>query len=134
MVHIVASRRPVRKYWRRIRHRDPDPNDVPSSALPPPREATLYAEIQERARKHGGATIFGFKLARLLACIVFLSLSIYTTILDEEARFGSESVGKKKKKKKHRDDWGFSQKEWQDLAICLTSVSLLTMLSEARFV
>jgi hypothetical protein len=125
VVHIVISRRPVRKFWRRLRHREPDPNDVPSTGLPPPREATFSAEIQDRVRKHGGGTIFIFKLARLLALIVFLSLSIYTTVLDEESRFGGETIGKKKKKK-HGEKPIFSQKEWQDLAICLTSVRCST--------
>ncbi|KAF5336910.1 hypothetical protein D9611_003444 [Ephemerocybe angulata] len=137
VAHIVASRRSVQRLIRRIRTGEWDSaEDTSYFGPPPPREATYYAELQERARKHGGAIIFAFKVARLVGCIAFLALSIYTTVIDEESRLGTNGK-KKKKKKKHQDDV-FSQKEWQDLAICLTNLyavllSLVTVGNKRRW-
>ena len=123
VVHIVATRRAVQRLWKRLRHQPIlESDEDPAPRVPPPREATFTAEIQDRVKIHGGAVTFGFKLARLLGCIVFLSLSIYTTVLDEESRVGASLLGKKRKKKHPKDPSKFTQKELQDLAICLTSV------------
>jgi hypothetical protein len=123
VVHIIATRRAVQRLWKRLRHQPIlESDEDPAPRAPPPREATYTAEIQERVKKHGGAVTFGFKLARLLGCIVFLSLSIYTTVLDEESRTGANLLEKKRKKKHPKDPSKFTQKELQDLAICLTSV------------
>ncbi|RXW23865.1 hypothetical protein EST38_g2012 [Candolleomyces aberdarensis] len=139
VVHIIATRRAVQRLWKRLRHRPILPSDEePAPTLPPPREATFTAEIQERVKKHGGAVIFGYQLARLLGCIVFLSLSIYSTVLDEEKRLGTDVIGKKRKKKHPKDPSEFTQKELQDLAICLTSLyavllSLVTVGNKRRW-
>ena len=97
----------------------------PSTVLPP-REVTFAAEIRERIKKHGGSVIFGFQFARLLGCIGFFVLCIVCAIVDEETRLGANILGKKHKKKRHRDEPALSQKEWQDLAMCMTSVRPLS--------
>ncbi|KAJ2927022.1 hypothetical protein H1R20_g10047, partial [Candolleomyces eurysporus] len=128
IVHIVASRRAVRHLWRRLFDPDAAPMDESTgSSTQPPREATVAAEIRERIKKHGGTVIFGFKLMRLLGCVVFLILCVVSAVLDEETRLGLGSLGKKHKKKRRREDPALSQKEWQDLLICMTSLYMVLL-------
>jgi len=122
--HIIFSRRPVRRFWRRLSGKDA--SDIQRSVQVLPQETTLVEELQERMGKHGGATIFAFKLARVLGCIFFLGLNVYSTILDEESRVGGFAIGALGKKKHPKQQKGLSAKEWQDLALCLTSVRRIT--------
>lgn len=121
VLQIVLSRRPVRQFWRRLRCRNVnfDEQVLSGPVLPAPLEATFAAEIEERARKHGGLAIFVFKLIRLAGCLVFLALSLYSAVLDEEARIALITRGKNARQK-HT----ISRKELRDLGVCLASVRL----------
>lgn len=128
--HILVSRQFVRDAYQNLCHggqnADAQGPSIANDALA--REATLRAELHERMKKHGGSTIFAFKCVRLVGCIVFLGLYIYSTMIEEGSHLDGglwSDLGKKKKKKHPKGDPTFSHKEWQDLAICLTSVSYL---------
>ena len=41
-------------------------------------------KVIQHARNHGGLVIFGFKIARLVGCLILFSLSLVTLLLDSE--------------------------------------------------
>lgn len=102
---------------RRFRGENPDSFLEPTTEPPASYETSLSAEIKELAKKHGGAKLFLLKVLRLLGCILFLSLSIYTAVLDEESR--RVVTNGKRKKERHSLSW----RELQDLGMCMASVS-----------
>ena len=94
----------------------------------------LVSAVKEHVKRSGGTTIFVYNLSRLVVVLSLLFLSIFSFLREEEHHqqhlIGSglsvHSLGKhrgKKRKHKHRDGGdSFSEREWLDLALCLTYV------------
>lgn len=122
VLHIVLFLKPVQQLWSRLRRKDfveyPEP-------APVNRPESLWAEVKQHVQNHGGATIFGFELARLVGCLALLGLSVTSLVLLEEARNpGADSWGKwgKKHKNKKPKAPAFSVNEWLHVAMCITFV------------
>ncbi|KAJ3549276.1 hypothetical protein NMY22_g935 [Coprinellus aureogranulatus] len=137
VLHVAITRRAVIKLLHRLeRRKNEDINETLATA-PPSYESTFPEEIKERAEKHGGAWLFSLKFMRLLGCIVFLFLTTYTAVLNEEScHTGTCKNNIKGKKKKSR--LIVSERELQDLGMCLTSLyaaflSLVTVGNKRRW-
>ncbi|KAG2023135.1 ATP-binding cassette transporter [Coprinopsis cinerea AmutBmut pab1-1] len=93
-------------------------------------EANIVSDFSEHVKLHGGATIFAFRVLRLLACIALLGLFVYSSILDEQSSlyviFGDK---KKKGGRKHRDKTPpkLTEQEWIDMMLSMTSFYLVSL-------
>ncbi|KAJ3504137.1 hypothetical protein NMY22_g18022 [Coprinellus aureogranulatus] len=136
VLHVAITRRTVIKLLHRLeRRKNEDINETLATA-PPSYESTFPEEIKERAEKHGGAWLFSLKFMRLLGCIVFLFLTTYTAVLNEESCHTGTCKNNIKGKKKSR--LIVSERELQDLGMCLTSLyaaflSLVTVGNKRRW-
>jgi hypothetical protein len=88
---------------------------------------------------HGGCIIFSYKAARLVGCLVLLSLSLATLILEESGQIDSEYLvtgkkhwGKKHRKHRHPKDDEFTNAEWLQVALCLTTVCFFLYTGSVR--
>ncbi|KAJ7101009.1 hypothetical protein C8R43DRAFT_1141277 [Mycena crocata] len=103
-----------------FRTSQPEVTDPPPALHP----VGLVAEVKEHVAHHGGPVIFTFKLARLVACLTLLGLSITTLALTEAHRSetGKASIfgkwGKKHPKKPHAKP-ALSVTEWLQVAMCM---------------
>ncbi|KAH9972688.1 hypothetical protein BJV74DRAFT_879749 [Russula compacta] len=96
-------------------------------------QADLVSAVKNHVRRSGGSFIFLFQLSRLLLVLALLCLSIFSFLQKEEQQnvnfcggpdpldTGKYWGNLKKHKDKHRHDGGsFTEREWLDLALCLT--------------
>ncbi|KAJ7071475.1 hypothetical protein C8F01DRAFT_1317450 [Mycena amicta] len=90
--------------------------------VPVPNPAGVLAEFRQHVAHHGGEVIFGFKLLRLIACLVLLGLSITSLALVNKSETGQSIFGKwgKKHPKKSPSSHGLSVTEWAHISLCMT--------------
>jgi hypothetical protein len=82
--------------------------------------AGIVEETKAHVRKHGGVTIFTFKLLRLASALALLALFVTTLVLEEE---GEIHVKTTKHGKKHRKRYYvFTRAEWYQFVLAMTSV------------
>ncbi|KAH9984900.1 hypothetical protein BJV77DRAFT_1035217 [Russula vinacea] len=101
----------------------------------------LVSAVRDHVERSGGLIIFAFQLSRLVLVLSLLVLSIFSFLQDEgshSADSGLNALNKhwgKRRKHKHRNSGGdsFSEREWLDLAACLTYLftSFLALVSVA---
>ncbi|TFK36798.1 hypothetical protein BDQ12DRAFT_699326 [Crucibulum laeve] len=108
-------------------------NGDPTDAVP---SISLLSDVKQHVASHGGQTIFAFKVARLISCLILLAFSIVSAVADENNHIGDQFsgvFGKWGKKHKHSKRRGpsLSVKEWLDLAMCMTYfyASLIALVS-----
>lgn len=111
LLHIVLLSKPVRTLHSRLfRSNGPLADINPNEPNPQSSAAGFVAEAKEYVAKQGGATIYAFKITRLVGCLALLGLSLATLILAESEGpdVGHSSKGKHwgKKKKHHKHDHG----------------------------
>jgi hypothetical protein len=93
----------------------------------------LVSAVKDHVERSGGLVIFAFQLSRLVLVLALLVLSIFSFLQDEGSHStdsGLNALNKhwgKWRKRKHRNGGGrggdsFSEREWLDLAACLTYV------------
>lgn len=132
ILHIIALSKPVKAIYARIlpskRGRGESQHGTmdPIYGLHP---ASFFGQFKEHISTHGGVVIYAFKFARLLGCLALLAVSLATLILEETGEidkltFGvtGKHWGKKHKKHRHRKHGVFSDAEWTQGALCVTSV------------
>lgn len=99
----------------------------------------LLSAVKDHVKRSGGSTIFVFQLSRLVLVLSLLVLSIFSFLQEEglhSADSGLNPLNKhwgKWRKRKHRNGRGsgdggaFSEREWLDVAACLTFVCPLCL-------
>ncbi|EIN13416.1 P-loop containing nucleoside triphosphate hydrolase protein [Punctularia strigosozonata HHB-11173 SS5] len=134
LLQLLFATRPFKKIRARLWSAKPA---AATDELPLATQAGWVSELKVHIRRHGGALVFGYKLARLLASLALWGLAIATLILDEQGRVKgnvADALKNGKKKHKHRKDESqvlFTDPEWIQLALCLTFAytSLLSVIS-----
>ncbi|TEB39059.1 hypothetical protein FA13DRAFT_1704649 [Coprinellus micaceus] len=104
------------QYWTRSNEQPiPEPHSVSS----PYSGSSIFTELKERAKKHGGSTLFLWKCCRLLGCVLLLSLSIYTAVSTEDSHgYGTHGKGTLRDRRTRSRH----SREMQDLGLCLASL------------
>ena len=116
-LHVVFTSRPVKSLVQQWTRSNELPVSEPHSIPPPYYRSSIFTEIKERTKRHGGTALFFWEICRLIGCVLLLSLSVYTAVSAEESRgFGSWAKGR------FRDRRTISHREMQDLGLCLASV------------
>ena len=90
----------------------------------------LRSAVRDHVERSGGLIIFAFQLSRLVLVLSLLVLSIFSFLQDEGSHSADSRLNAlnkhwgKRRKHKHRKSGGdsFSEREWLDLAACLTYV------------
>ncbi|KZP16764.1 P-loop containing nucleoside triphosphate hydrolase protein [Athelia psychrophila] len=87
--------------------------------------ATFFGQVRAHIAIHGGGVIYTYKVVRLIGCLALLGLSIATFILEEtgQIHFMYNITGKwgKKHPKRNKKHAGFTNAEWVQVALCVTS-------------
>ena len=133
ILHVIVSSKPVKQLYRLLlpksRHTESEPsaNDRSQGIHP----ASFFGQVKEHVHLHGGPVIFTFKVLRLFGCLTLLGVSLATFILEEagdidDMLYGVNGKwGKKRRKHKHTNEQ-FTQAEWVQVALVLTSVRFVT--------
>jgi hypothetical protein len=92
----------------------------------------LVSAVKDHVERSGGSIIFVFQLSRLVLVLSLLVLSIFSFLQEEglhSADSGLNPLNKhwgKRRRRKHRNGGGggglFTEREWLDLAACLSYV------------
>ncbi|KDQ56808.1 hypothetical protein JAAARDRAFT_36283 [Jaapia argillacea MUCL 33604] len=87
----------------------------------------FFDELRAHIQSHGGAIIYGFKVARLVSVLALLGLSVATLILDENGDLGTlkKHGGEKRKSGKARST--FTRSEWLEFALSMTYVYIFIL-------
>lgn len=91
--------------------------------------ATFFGQVRAHIAIHGGGVIYTYKVVRLVGCLALLGLSIATLILEEtgqieNALFNITGKWGKKHPKHNKKHAGFTNAEWVQVALVITSVRL----------
>lgn len=131
VLHIIILSKPAKALYARL-----TPNsqsNASETSAPEPGQgiypASLFGQFKAHMSLHGGHVIFVYKAARLVGCLVLLSLSLATLILEENGKidklvFGisNKHWGKKHRQHRHPNKDLFTDAEWLQVALCLTTV------------
>jgi hypothetical protein len=95
--------------------------------------AGFVEETKAHIRKHGGSTVFTFKVLRLVSSLALLACFVITLVLEEEGEIHGKAFTYKRGKKHHRKYYVFTRAEWMQFALAMTSVyaSILAIISVA---
>ncbi|KAH7886476.1 hypothetical protein F5I97DRAFT_1926721 [Phlebopus sp. FC_14] len=121
------------KLWRLVRGNKT--NFEPSAALGTeahaiPAPASFFAGAKKFYDLHGGARIYAFRLARLVACMAYSVLTVTTFVIEEQrGGFSGSSIG---------SPLSFSALEWAQFSYCLTAaytvlLSLFAVMTPLRW-
>ena len=132
VLHLVLLCKPVKKLYALIFPKLQRSTEVlspePGQNIQP---ASFFGQVRAHIALHGGGVIYAYKVARLAGCLMLLGLSIATLVLEETGQIDGMMYsitgkwGKKhpNRRKKHA---GFTNAEWVQVALCITTVRLLT--------
>lgn len=135
ILHVILLSNPAKKIYRRLlpksRHSESEPSatDLSQGIYP----ASFFGQVKEHISLHGGVVIFTFKVLRLVGCLALLGVSLATLILEETGKIDdmlygiTGKWGKKHRKHKHSKNEQFTQAEWVQVALVLTSVRCVTI-------
>lgn len=133
VAHLIIASKPVQQLLGRIfssKGGDPDPSDAPPvEPSPEPPHAGIVSEVKAHIKSLGGSTIFLYKIVRLVGCLALVGLTIATVVRDEKGTAKADAIdvlkkhwGKKGKHARRND--GFTDREWLQVTLCLTYVSI----------
>jgi hypothetical protein len=136
LLHIVLLSKPTRRLHSRLFRSNAPLDDLGLNEQTPQSSAAGFlSEAKEYVAKHGGATIFAYKTARLVGCLALLGLSLATLILVDsgDPEVGYSTMGKhwgKKKKKHHKHHHGpLSSDELLQVFVVLDFVGVRSRIS-----
>jgi hypothetical protein len=130
-LHIIILSKPVKALYARLVPNPQSSASLAEASAPEPGQgiypASLFGQFKLHMSMHGGCIIFAYKAARLVGCLVLLSLSLATLILEESGQIeyivtGKKHWGKKHRKHRHSKDGEFTDAEWLQVALCLATV------------
>lgn len=125
----ILSSSPVR----RLRGKDEPAAGSESGVTVSATGTGFISAVRDHVKTSGGSIIYLFQVTRLVVVLALLSLAIFSFVQDENQDHASPSSALsafrkhwgKKRKSKHRYGGGsLTKREWLDLTLCLTYVSL----------